>query len=133
MVGVAVLFHIAVVERTLGVQQDAHVVVCVVAPPDTHSGGRIEAQVLPGTSQGLDAGDGFRVEVPLDAPLRGLAGDAADVGRQQLLVQELFGRAVDELRCLLRGAVFAGAGVGAGVSVSNNPKSSAMADCDPTR
>jgi hypothetical protein len=51
--------------------------------------------VLPGTPQGGDAGDGFGVEVPLDAPLRGLAGDAADVCRHQPFVKELFGRAVD--------------------------------------
>jgi hypothetical protein len=71
-------------------------VVCVIAPPDAHAGGRVKAQVLPGTPQGRNAGDRFGVEVPLDAPLRGLSGDAADVCRQQLLVKELFGRAVCE-------------------------------------
>ena len=111
MVGVAVFFHVAVVKRPLWVQQDAHVVVCVIPPPDAHAGCRVEAQVLPGTPQGGHAGDGFGVEVPLDAPLCGLPGDAADVGGQQLLVKELFGRAVEELRCLLRFSVFASAGV----------------------
>ena len=41
--GVAVFFHVAVVERSVWVQEDAHVVVCVVPPPDAHAGGRVEA------------------------------------------------------------------------------------------
>ena len=41
--GVPVFFHVAVVERSLWVQQDAHVVVCMVPPPDAHAGGRVEA------------------------------------------------------------------------------------------
>jgi hypothetical protein len=49
--GVTLFFHVAVVEGALLVQEDAHAVVCVVAPPDTHSGGWVEAQMLPGSPQ----------------------------------------------------------------------------------
>ena len=60
-------------------------------PPDTDAGGSVEPEVFPGPPQRFHAGDGFGVEVPLDAPFRGAAVDVADVGGQQLLVQELFG------------------------------------------
>jgi hypothetical protein len=36
----------AVVERALGVHEDAHVVVGVDTPPHAHSGGAVEAQVF---------------------------------------------------------------------------------------
>ena len=75
MFGVAVFFHVSVAEGSLWVQEDSHVVVCVVAPPDAHAGCGVEAQVFPGTPEG---------------------------------------RAVDELRGLLRFGVFACAGVGGG-------------------
>jgi hypothetical protein len=45
------------------------VVVCVVAPPDAHAGGAVEAQVFPGAREGFEAADGFGVLPPLRAPL----------------------------------------------------------------
>lgn len=71
--------------------------VCVAPPPDAHASGRVGAEVFPRTPQGRDAGDCFGVEVPLDAPVRRLAGDAADVCRQKLLVQKFHCRPVHEL------------------------------------
>ena len=49
MIGVAIFIHVAVIERPLRVPSDAHLMVFVIAPPDAHAGGSIEAQVLPGT------------------------------------------------------------------------------------
>jgi hypothetical protein len=43
VVGVPVLLHVAFVERAVRVQEDAHVVVCVVPPPDADAGGGVEA------------------------------------------------------------------------------------------
>ena len=90
MLGVAVLLHIALVERASGVQQHAHVVVGVVASPDTHSCGSVQSEVFPGPPQRFYSRDCFGVEVPLDAPPGGAAVDVADVGGQQLFVQEFF-------------------------------------------
>lgn len=87
--GVAVLLHVAFVERPAWVQE--HVVVCVVFEPDAHARGPIEPEMFPGTPQRLYARDGFRVEVSFEAPLRCTAVHVADERGQPLLVQELFG------------------------------------------
>ena len=76
---VAVLLHVALVERSAWVEEHAHVVVCVVFEPDAHAGGSVESEVFPGPPQCFHAGERFGVEVPLDAPLGGAAVDVADV------------------------------------------------------
>ncbi len=43
VVGVAMFFHIAVEERSMRVQEDFHVMVYVIPPPDAHAGGSVEA------------------------------------------------------------------------------------------
>jgi hypothetical protein len=101
MVGVAVLLHIAFIERPARVQKHTHMVVRVVFKPDAHAGGPVESEVFPGPPQRFHPGHSFRVEIPFDAPFCSAPIDIADVCREQLLVQELFGRAVDQLRWLL--------------------------------
>lgn len=51
--GVAVLLHVAFVEGPTWVQEDAHVVVCVVFEPDAHAGGPVEPEVFPSPPQRL--------------------------------------------------------------------------------
>jgi hypothetical protein len=75
--------------------------VCMVPPPHTHTCSSVQPEVFPSPPQRLYTGDCFRVEVPFDAPFCGAAVDVADVGGQQLLVQEFFGGAVDQLWLLL--------------------------------
>ena len=57
----------------------------------TDARGSVQPEVYPRPPQGFYTGDGFGVEVPLDAPLSSPAVDVADVGRQELFVQKLLG------------------------------------------
>jgi hypothetical protein len=68
VLGVPVLLHIALVERAVWIEEDAHVVVCVVFEPDADAGGAVEPEVFPCPPQSLYTGDCFRVEIPLEAP-----------------------------------------------------------------
>lgn len=73
--------------------------VCVILPPDTDSRGLVQSEVFPRPPQCLDAGEGFGVEAPFDAPFFGAAPDVVDIGGQQPLVQDLgFNRLLSELR-----------------------------------
>lgn len=91
VLGFPVPLHVAFVERAAWVQEHAHVVVCVVFEPDADAGGPVESEVFPGPPQRFHPRDNFRMEVPLGAPFSCAAVDVADVGGQQLFVQELFG------------------------------------------
>ena len=66
-------------------------VVCVVFEPDADAGGSVESEVFPGPPQRFYSGDCFGVEVLFDAPFKGAAVDVADVGGQQLFVEEFLG------------------------------------------
>lgn len=78
--------HVSLVERAAGFQEDIHVVVSVVIPPDAHSRCTVKAEVFPCRHNASMRETASGVEVPLDAPFRGVAIDFSDVGGQQLLV-----------------------------------------------
>jgi hypothetical protein len=57
--GIAVLFHASFVERATRVQQDAHVMVCMVSPPHAHTSGPVEPEVFPSPPQHFHPRDCF--------------------------------------------------------------------------
>ena len=78
--GVAVL---AALERPVGVEQDGHVVVGVVAPEHAHAGARVLAQLLEGAPQRVHPRHRLRVLPPLWAEHAGLPAGRAAVHLQK--------------------------------------------------
>ena len=99
--GVVALVGVAVLEGSLGVEQDPHLNIGVVAEPDAHAGGAVATQVLPGPPDRFQAGDRFGVAPPVRAPLV-LPGDPhlAPIQPHQIVPDELVERGEHQPRRL---------------------------------
>ena len=87
--GMVAVAAVAAFERAVGVEQDRHVVVGVVAKPDRQAGRGVLAQVLPRPPQRLQAGDGLGVTPPLRTPHALVPEDRAAIHREQPLLHPL--------------------------------------------
>lgn len=84
--GAVAVVGAAAFERPISGEQDVHVVVGVVSPPDAHARGSVEAEVLPGAPEGFEAADCFGVFPPLRAP----GGSALDIDLASVRGGEFF-------------------------------------------
>lgn len=86
-------------EGAVGGEEDGHVVVCVVAPPDAHAGGAVEAEVFRGAPECFEAADGFGVLPPLGSPSdTTLDVELTSVRDRQLVADEFGDVGVEQLR-----------------------------------